>query len=1566
MKNSIAGNRVSRIDTTRSIEGSEASARFRKDDPHGSHVPDVHDGIEHGLGATARDQEMPVAIPPAPRNPGFRTQIGPGFPPWRARRRDGRAIAQKGIGNRRDRRDATGRTVQERSMAFGRPHALAQSRHVDDPHHGLPLIEKRKQGPEERNAVDECLGPVDGIDDPLEAGLRMRDSMLLPDHAMLGTKFGETPPHKELRLAIGLGDRRAVAFLHDLDLLLVAREDGLLRFLHETECESEFGFEIVRGHRVPKVAEQVRKPDWRYLSPPLPAFSKTKAPSARPMTTQQSPIQPNLAFDGSLPIHARVDDLVDALVRHPVVILAGETGSGKTTQIPRILLKAGCGKSRPVVVTQPRRVAAMSLGRRVAEEMKVEGTGFVGHKVRFDNRTTAATRVVFATDGALLAELGSDPDLRRYDAIVVDEAHERSLNVDFLLGVLQRIRRRRPDLRIVIASATIDTEAFAKAFADARGVPAPVVQVEGRSYPVDILYRDELVDEDDDETLPERTAAAIREMLELGEGDLLAFLPGEREIRETQRQLEKTPTRNTEIVPLFGRLSAADQDRVFHPGPKRRVILSTNVAETSVTVPRIRLVVDTGLARIARYAPRTRTKRLQIEAVSQASARQRAGRCGRVAPGICLRLYSREDFEQREAQTLPEVRRADLSEVILRLLDLGLGAPEDFPFLDPPERRQISDGWQLLRELGAVDDEGALLKTGRRMARLPLDPRSARILVEASREHCLREAVVLASGLSIPDPRERPEGKEDAAKQAQKPFEDRQSDFLSLLNLYEACEKELGAEGSGNRLRKFCQKHFLSYPRMRDWREATRQVSRLLAEDPELDPGQQKGSADYGQIHRALLAGFLSNVARLDEEAFARTRKGDKDAQRRAGVPYRVARGRTAVPWPGSVLARASCTWLVAAEVVETSRTWARTCAEVDPASIEAVAGDLVKREYGPARWDEAGQQAVCEMRILLWGLPLVSGRRCRAIEADPDQATLCFAREALVEARLQGRFPFLEANLALRERIRGLEDRTRRRALWVGEDAEAEWYRARLPKGLGSRSDLQGHIKANGDAALRMTESDLISDPSLLPRGDAFPDRWKAGGLDLALSYRFSPGDDDDGVVLLVPETQLGQIPDAALEWSVPGLLPERIETLLRALPRDLRAPLIPLGDSSRKAAIFVDPLAGRKPLREALAEWVRSRGIPLKAALFPQESDLPPHLRFLVRVLGPKGEALGEGRELPELRTRFAERMRRLQLEASKSALGTALRRDLRDWPRDLDLPAQEEIRVSGALPIVLFPALAEGDQNVEVRRFPTQEEARLSHHAAVSKLLSWTVDGSDHLLAWLPRDVKLPQDILLPLSAFTDARLFHQGLCESLRSHALESGRNPSISTRERPGPRDVASFSLALDEARRRIRSGRGEAVAIVRALVAARTAFEDEARRIPSHRPDLARLAELTRERLWPAGFPANTPWETLSRIPAWWKAAARRIASAKDNPARDLQRVQEFAPLAKMLATRTGSTAPPARWPGKLGDPDPLEQLSELAFLLEEFRIQIWAQETGTAIPASRKRVEEAFAAAGF
>ncbi|QQS03838.1 MAG: ATP-dependent RNA helicase HrpA [Fibrobacterota bacterium] len=1265
--------------------------------------------------------------------------------------------------------------------------------------------------------------------------------------------------------------------------------------------------------------------------------------------------QPDLTLDGTLPIHSRAEEIEEILRANPVVILCGETGSGKSTQLPKLLLRAGFGQKRPIAITQPRRVAALSLARRVSEELKAEGTSFVGHKVRFDNRTDARTRVIFATDGTLLAELASDPLLRRYEAVVVDEAHERSLNVDFLIGVLRRIRMERPDFRIVIASATIDTEAFAKAFADKKGKPAPIISVEGRSWPVDVLYRDELAPEDEDESLPERVANACREMMGLSDGDLLCFLPGEKEIRDTARELDKALPKHTEVVPLFGRLSASDQDKVFHPGAKRRIILTTNVAETSVTVPRIRMVVDTGLARLSRYTPRTRTKRLQVEAISQASARQRAGRCGRIAPGICLRLYSREDFERREVQTAPEVQRADLSEVILRLLDLGLGQPEDFPFLDPPDKRQLADGWQLLRELEAVDDEGRISATGRKMARLPLDPRTSRILLEGAHERCIREAVILAAGLSIPDPRETPEGKEEAARAAQKVFQDRQSDFLTMINLWEACEKAMGGETSGNRLRKFCQAHYLSYMRMRDWREAVRQVGQMLETDPDLDPRQQKASADYGQIHRAILSGFLSNLCRLDEEAAARDAR-NKD-QRRPQTPYRAARGRMVFPWPGSVLAKANATWIVSAEIVETSRTWARTAAEVDPAWVEAIAGDLVKREYGPAVWDEASQNTVCSMKLVLWGLVLFQGRRALAREHDPDAATLAFCREALVEGRLRGRFPFLEWNRELRERIEGLEERMRRRALAVGSDSEVAWYASRLPAGISGLGDLQGFLKREGESSLRMTESDLMTDDSQVPSDGDFPLRWKAGALDLPLSYRFAPEDDEDGITITIPEARLDAVPDAALEWLVPGHLAEKVESMLRGLSRENRQRLSPLPESARRFARDSATDTGRIALREALSTWMRTKGLNLPASAFPSEADQAPHLRFLVRIVDAKGNELGRGRSIADLRLALAERTAKLRREAAESALGAPLRGNLRDWPRDLVVGLSEEIRTSG-MPVTLFPALSVREQTVELRRFPTRGEADLAHRKAVEKLLEWNVDGSDHLLAWLPRDLQIPSDLALPLAAWCEPKVFVQGLCDALRRHALEAGRTAV--------PRDLAVFAKALDLARVRIRQGRGEARTLVTALVQARRRFEEIARSIPGHRPDLLKFAELTRARLWPTGFPAVADWTLLKRLPTWWDTAGRRIKSSLENPKRDQERASQLAPYVQALAKRAGDRAPIPRSPGQLSDPDGLEILSELAFAMEEFRVQTWAQELGTSIPASAKRMTELFTQAGI
>jgi len=1257
-----------------------------------------------------------------------------------------------------------------------------------------------------------------------------------------------------------------------------------------------------------------------------------------------------------LPIRDKEEEIVALLRNRQVLVLAGETGSGKTTQIPKLCLKAGLGETGRIAVTQPRRVAAITLARRVAEEMETVGSDYVGHKVRFDDRTGRGTKVVFATDGALLAELSSDPLLSRYSCVVVDEAHERSLNIDFLIGVLRQILSKRRDLRVVVSSATIDTERFAQAFHDEKG-PAPVVVVEGRTFPVDILYRDEMVDpEEDEETLSERAAAACAEMLSLSpDGDLLCFLPGEREIRDVQRELEKRSGRSmheVEIVPLYGRLSAADQDRVFHPGGKRRVILSTNVAETSVTVPRVRMVVDTGLVRLSRYASRTRTKRLQVEPASQASAKQRTGRCGRLGPGICLRLYSREDFESRELQTPPEVQRSDLSEVILRMLELGLGSPEAFPFLDPPEPQALSDGWRLLQELGAVDEELRLTTSGRHMARLPLDPRSARILLCSAEERCLSDVLVLVAGLAIPDPRERPEGKETQARQAQAEWDDKQSDFFTLLNLWDAFEKET-ADGPGNRMRKFCQKHYLSYPRMRDWRESVRQLREILRATPEFKDALS-GHGDYGQVHRCLLSGFLSNLCRVDEEATARAQRAA--GKRKAATVYRATRGRALKVWPGSVLSGGQARWLLAAEIVETTQLWARTAAEVSPEWIEAVAGDLLRAEYGDPRWDEGAQRVVALQRLYLWGLPVASGRVVAFSKVDPKLCTDIFCRDGLVQGLLRTRHGFLEHNHGLREKVESLEARLRRRVLFCGEDALQNWYRARLPDGLGSSGDLDGQVKARGgDAWLRQSLDDLVGDSSLLPSETDFPTRWRAGGLDLPLTYLFDPESEADGLTIQVSLEELELLPDAALEWLVPGLLPERIEALLRGLSRELRQKLPSPATAGREAAAALSQEAGRRPLREALSHWLASKGHRVPPSAFPQESDLEPWLRLRVEVLGPQKKVLAVSRDLAALRQELSQRIEeavRERLSRSREAL---LREGLLEWPADLSLPEKEEIPASrGGLPLIVFPALSRGEGGAQARRFPTAPEAWTAHREGVKQILSHVVTVRDKTFAWLPRDLRLPQDVLLPLSAFAPARLFEERLFEAARDWCFEA----HISL---PRVRTPGEFAEALEACAGRVRSVRAQSEPFVRELLEARRLFEAEAAKAPR----LTVLSKLIRERLWPEDFPKGCSWSAFIQSPRWWKAAAKRLRSATENPPRDQARAKEFVPYLKAVEAVRRLPVPP-RLPGEIVDPDATEKIAAANFLLEELRVQIWAQELGTALPASPKRVGEELAKLGF
>ncbi|HZE50762.1 MAG TPA: ATP-dependent RNA helicase HrpA, partial [Jatrophihabitantaceae bacterium] len=858
----------------------------------------------------------------------------------------------------------------------------------------------------------------------------------------------------------------------------------------------------------------------------------------------------------ALPVAERRDDIAAAIRDHQVVVLAGETGSGKTTQLPKICLELGRGIRGTIGHTQPRRLAARTVAQRIADELATPLGDVVGYTVRFTDQVSDRTLVKVMTDGILLAEIQRDRELLRYDTIIVDEAHERSLNIDFLLGYLTSLLPRRPDLKLIVTSATIDPERFSAHFSG-----APIVEVSGRTYPVEVRYRPldadvSTVDSDDpddpDHEIVHRVQArdqtegitdAARELMRDGPGDILVFLSGEREIRDTAEALHDL---DAEILPLYARLSTAEQHRVFAAHTGRRIVLATNVAETSLTVPGIHYVIDPGTARISRYSRRTKVQRLPIEPISQASAGQRAGRCGRTADGICIRLYSERDFEGRPEFTEPEILRTNLASVILQMKALGLGDLDRFPFVEPPDRRSVRDGMALLQELGALDADNALTDTGRQLAQLPVDPRIGRMIVEAQREGCVREVIVIAAALSIPDPRERPTDQEDAARQKHARFADEHSDFIGYLNLWNYL-REQRDERSGNQFRRMCRDEFLHYLRIREWQDLVGQL-RQIARGLGIDESDQP--ADPGRIHNALLPGLLSHVGMRAEPDRA-TSGGGAPPRVGRSREYVGARNSRFVIAPGSTLARRPPSWVVAAELVETSRLYARVAARVDPAAIERAAGHLVVRTYSEPEWDRQRGAAMARERVTLYGLPLVAGRRVQ--HPDAAESRELFIRHALVEGDWDTRHHFFHDNRALLESLRELEERTRRRDLLVSDDELFAFYDQRIPSDVVSARHFDTWWKAarrESPALLTYTQQDVLR----AEVADEQPDVWRDGDVDLPVTYRFDPSAADDGVTVHVPLDVLARVGGADFSWQVPALREEFVTALIRALPKELR----------------------------------------------------------------------------------------------------------------------------------------------------------------------------------------------------------------------------------------------------------------------------------------------------------------------------------------------------------------------------------------------------------------------------
>jgi len=1248
---------------------------------------------------------------------------------------------------------------------------------------------------------------------------------------------------------------------------------------------------------------------------------------------------PAIRYPDDLPIAARRDEIAAAVRDHQVVVIAGETGSGKTTQLPKICLELGRGITGTIGHTQPRRIAARAVAERLAEELEVPLGGVVGYQVRFAGETSRDTLVKVMTDGILLAELQRDRDLRRYDTLIIDEAHERSLNIDFILGYLKQLLPRRPDLKVVITSATIDPERFARHFADADGRPAPIVEVSGRTYPVEVRYRPLLRETVDAGPVEVDQVTGITEAVEelwteasghdeVPAHDILVFLSGEREIRDTAEALSGLGLPDTEIVPLFARLSAAEQHRVFAPHSGRRVVLATNVAETSLTVPGIRYVVDSGTARISRYSQRTKMQRLPIEPVSQASATQRTGRCGRLADGVCIRLYAVEDFQSRPAFTDPEILRTNLASVILQMRTLDLGDIAAFPFVDPPDSRQISDGLALLSELGAVDADGAVTPAGREIARLPVDPRLARMLLAADRLGCLREIVVIVAAMSIQDPRERPLDNQEQATASHRRFADPHSDFVAFLNLWTYLQEQQKTL-SGNAFRRLCKSEFLHYLRIREWqdlvgqlRQATRSAGLATARDawPE--------TIDTDAVHRALLTGLLGQVGVWDE----------------ARRDFLGARGARFAIAPGSVLRSRPPQVVMAGELVETTRLWARTVARIDPAWAELAGEHLVKRQYSEPRWSARRGSAVATERVTLYGIPLVVGRTVALGKVDPELARELFIRHALVEGDWTTRHTFFHANQALVDRLSEWEARTRRRDIVVEDEVLVGFYDQRIPAGVVSARHFDTWWKKASRRTpdlLTFTEDLLVREAAGAVDPDAFPTTWRQGDLDFAVTYQFEPGTAADGVTVHVPLTVLNRTLDTGFDWQVPGLREELVAALLRTLPKPIRRLLVPVPEH---AAATVRVLGERGigpadgPLAEVLAGVLRqTHGVSISATDWDVDR-LPAHLRMTFVAEDARGQAVASAGSVSALQEVVAPQLRR-QVSAAAASL---LRTGMRSW----DIDTVPEVHDSQAHGVVVrgYPALVDRGDSVALEVLPTAVEAAAEHHLGVRRLLLLTT-----IPPW--------KQVLGRLSNTQKLALGHNphGSIPALLDDALACAVDAIVTERIHHPPRTRAEFDAALQAVRTHVAARVIQVVDLVEPILASHLTVVRmlDAMQAPAS-ADLvadvrAQLAELIRP-----GFLADAGMARLRDLHRYLRAVQRRLERAPSELARDSARMAEVLAVESSYAVLLERLRPAQR-----GAPE----VVEIGWMIEELRVSLFAQGLGTAYPVSAKRIQRALAA---
>ncbi|MEZ0090300.1 ATP-dependent RNA helicase HrpA [Streptacidiphilus sp. EB129] len=1252
-------------------------------------------------------------------------------------------------------------------------------------------------------------------------------------------------------------------------------------------------------------------------------------------------------YPESLPVSARRADILEAIRDHQVVIIAGETGSGKTTQIPKICLELGRGVRGLIGHTQPRRIAARTVAERVAEELRTELGSTVGWKVRFTDQVGPETAVKVMTDGILLAEIQNDRLLRQYDTLIIDEAHERSLNIDFILGYLKQLLPKRPDLKLVITSATIDPERFARHFADPRtGTEAPIIEVSGRTFPVEVRYRPINEEPEDDEDAPggdqdrdqvQAICDAVDELSREGQGDILVFLSGEREIRDTADALERLNLRFTEVVPLYARLSSAEQHRVFQPHNGRRIVLATNVAETSLTVPGIRYVIDPGTARISRYSHRTKVQRLPIEAVSQASANQRKGRCGRTSDGICIRLFSEEDFLSRPEFTDPEILRTNLASVILQMTAAGLGDIAAFPFLEPPDRRNIKDGVDLLQELGALDTTpgerkvNRLTPVGRKLSALPVDPRLARMVLEAEQHGVVREVMVITAALSIQDPRERPVEKRAHADQLHARFTDPTSDFLTYLNLWRYLKEQQKALSS-SQFRRMCKSEFLNYLRIREWQDIDAQL-RQVAKSLDIAVGHPADEVDGDAVHRSMLAGLLSHIGLKDEEK----------------QEYFGARSAKFAIFPGSALAsggrgKKSPRWVIAAELVETSRLWARIAAKVEPEWIEEQGAHLLKRSYSEPHWEKDRGQVVAFEKVTLYGVTLVAQRRVGYGSIDPELSRELFIRRALVEGEWRTHHRFFHDNRKLLDEVEELENRARRRDILVDEETLFDFYDQRIASDVVSGAHFDSWWKKT-----HRTRPDLLTfTPDLLVNDNAatvterdYPSVWRQGGIELPLTYQFEPGAAADGVTVHIPLTLLNQIRPSGFDWQIPGLREDLVTALIRSLPKALRRNFVPAPDYAKRlmaGLATADP--DDKPLVELL-EWQlhNLRGIPVPRDSWNYDA-VPDHLRITFRVVDERDRQLGESKDLEALKLDLRARTQAAIAEAA----GGLEKRGLTDWTIG-ELPhafAQKR----GAQTVKGYPALVDDGDSVSVRLLDTPRAQQRAMVAGTRRLLLLGVSSPVNAI-----QSRLGNGAKLALAANP------HGSTEALFADCLTAAADRLIT--DAGGPAwDEASYTRLRDTVRADLYEVTADTVVKVANILAVNHRVGERLKTISNSLAVLTGLTDVRAQlaELIHPGFVADTTQRRLPDLLRYLKAVERRLVKLPEDPHRDRDRTGAIIRMKDAYADLLDSL--PA-------DRRDEEAVVQIRWMIEELRVSLWAQPLGTPYAVSEQRILRAIEALG-